>query len=322
LTALASGSAALLGTLGAGACSSFDASPTDGTDGGDPLADGTTTDGALDADAAAILPPVDAGPCNLAEKWGGPTYVADISSGADELGAWPVGNDVFFSRGDPYKIYRGRIVAGAFEKKPLVFGVASLTQKNPSFDDTGLWLAHETNPEGPQRIYLAKRTDSESTDFYAIDNPLRTGMGLSVVETAGHFGAGAVWFGSAPSATGDFDLYRAAFDATDGGVGQALPLAAVNKVGTNENYPVVTADGLRIYFASDRDKATMNTGYDVFTATRADKDAAFGAPVSVPELATAFDELPSWISPDGCQMLLLRTRDDGTHDVYRVAKPH
>jgi Tol biopolymer transport system component len=82
---------------------------------------------------------------------------------------------------------------------------------------------------------------------------------------------------------------------------------------SDEGDPVVTPDGLTIYFRSDR-AATVG-GYNVYVATRADVGDAFSDVQLVPNVNTDADEGPSWISPDDCR-LYLSSDVTGSNDIY------
>ena len=64
----------------------------------------------------------------------------------------------------------------------------------------------------------------------------------------------------------------------------------------NEDDPSMTADGLEIYFDSNRLGASAP---DIFVATRPDTASDFGAPVAVAALNTAGIETGPFVSPDG-----------------------
>lgn len=113
---------------------------------------------------------------------------------------------------------------------------------------------------------------------------------------------------------GSFDLYVAASDH-DGGF--AAPTALSVNGTADERYPVVSADGTTLYFASDTGR---KTGAALYMAIR-DANGDFGAPIALKELADLFEEKkgftagPVWISPDNCR-LYLQTTFDGTLDIF------
>jgi hypothetical protein len=101
--------------------------------------------------------------------------------------------------------------------------------------------------------------------------------------------------------------------AARAGVSFATPALAesLHEPGTISNLPVVSADGLWIYFASSRGGAGAQGELDVWGAHRESLDSPFAAPVAVPELNSPSSDRPSWISNDGCRMYLTSTRPGG-----------
>jgi hypothetical protein len=320
-TLLVSALASASGTaVCASACSSFEATPS--APDGSASDGGTTEDGPTGQlpDGSALdgsLPVGDAGPCDVTHSWSMPALVPEISTSSDEFGASVFGSDVYFSRADAgYGLYRGRYAGGSFVTTQLTYFIYDV--RSPAFDDSGLTLYFEGAATGVAKIYRATRANLEATMMNGA-SPIHASP-ASVKESSPSFGAGAVWYGSELT-DGDSDLFRAGVQA-DGGVELPGPLVGINIVGANEKFPVVTGDGRRLYFASDRDKGAKNTGYDVFTATRPSMGGAFTDVTPVAELNTAFDEYPTWVSADGCKMLLMRRTGPGAaqHDIYQSTK--
>ena len=71
---------------------------------------------------------------------------------------------------------------------------------------------------------------------------------------------------------------------------------------TNQESPILTADQLTIYFSAAR-VGTLGK-LDIWTASRANKDASFGAVQHLPELSSPADDYPTWLSDDGCRMII------------------
>ena len=82
---------------------------------------------------------------------------------------------------------------------------------------------------------------------------------------------------------------------------------------SDEGDPVVTPDGLTIYFRSNR--AAPLGGYNIYVATRVDVTDPFSDVQLVPNVNTDADEGPSWISPDDCR-LYLSSDVAGSNDIY------
>jgi hypothetical protein len=82
--------------------------------------------------------------------------------------------------------------------------------------------------------------------------------------------------------------------------------------------PVVAPDELTLYFGSARNTAPLTL--HVWKATRASKSAPFAAPTAVTEVNTAGNDVPAWISDDGCR-LYLHSDVGGSYDIYVASKP-
>jgi hypothetical protein len=81
----------------------------------------------------------------------------------------------------------------------------------------------------------------------------------------------------------------------------------------------ISNDGLTAYFGSSRTGSTNGTS-DVWTAHRDTRTASFANVTRVSELSTDGEELPSYISTDGCR-LYFGTNRTGGGDIYVATKP-
>ncbi|MCC6461448.1 MAG: PD40 domain-containing protein [Saprospiraceae bacterium] len=84
---------------------------------------------------------------------------------------------------------------------------------------------------------------------------------------------------------------------------QQRPLTALNTPEGDEFSPVVSADGLEIFFAA-RNRPGNLAGADVFYARRSDRNAEWPAPVLVPGLSGPGQQIPLSLTADGRQLLL------------------
>jgi hypothetical protein len=104
----------------------------------------------------------------------------------------------------------------------------------------------------------------------------------------------------------------------DGRFMQPSAVAAVNS-GAAERSPVLSADGLRLYFGSARAKAN---DFDIYVARRSERYGTFEEPSPVRELNTTSFELPDWISPDDCTLYFRTDRPlgPGGRDIWRARR--
>lgn len=107
-------------------------------------------------------------------------------------------------------------------------------------------------------------------------------------------------------------VYQAALAAGAYGPARLLGFDA------NERSPVLSRDERQIFFGSARAHPGGATGTLVYTATRLDVDGDFGPIDFVAELNEGADEMtPTWLSVDGCTMLLSgRLTGESQTDVF------
>jgi Tol biopolymer transport system component len=125
-----------------------------------------------------------------------------------------------------------------------------------------------------------------------------------------------LWFASVREDAGLAMLYH----APRAGAG----FGAAQRVSIDDNVheaaaPVISADGRTLYFQSNRADVGNFGMRDVYMATRENPSAPFGSIRNVRELNTAFDDFPSWISPDGCRIYISSSRD-GFFRIYVAEK--
>lgn len=121
----------------------------------------------------------------------------------------------------------------------------------------------------------------------------------------------------------NLDLYVAA-RRSDGSFDLAQPLTALN-TDSADGHPRLSRDGLTIYWSSNRPDGGAQGGTDIWTATRARLSDAFASPTRVPELSSPQNESVSWLSADGCSVLLQTDRPgtgvQGLQDIWQAVKP-
>jgi hypothetical protein len=96
------------------------------------------------------------------------------------------------------------------------------------------------------------------------------------------------------------------------GAPEQVALASVEE--KEDDFPVVSADQLEIFFASSRGGKGFKS---IWVADRKSADVPFGAPRLVTELDSDGDDRPTWISTDGCRLYLVSDRTAaGNFDIF------
>jgi Tol biopolymer transport system component len=116
-----------------------------------------------------------------------------------------------------------------------------------------------------------------------------------------------LFFTSDRAGSHGLDLYRSTWSATQGAFMAPTALGTLNSDGIDGG-PALSGDGLTLYFNSDRVGGTGRQ--DLYRATRPTRDAAFGAPVRVAELASPAYDTGAALSPDGAFLVFCRQADD------------
>jgi hypothetical protein len=116
---------------------------------------------------------------------------------------------------------------------------------------------------------------------------------------------------------GDWDIWvmrRASIDA-DWGLPENLG-SAINSP-KEDNWASISADGLTLYFISNRPGGFGN--FDIYTTTRTAKDADWGPAGNLgPEINSSAGDSSVWISPDGLELYFESWRSGGcgSGDIY------
>lgn len=154
------------------------------------------------------------------------------------------------------------------------------------------------------RIQVTSRTDRYSAFGVPADvSGVRDGLSDPTVFDGQPFVTqdnGYLYFYS--TRTGNGDIFRAPVLGPSS-VGVVEPLAELNTDAV-EVFATVSADGLTVYFGSNRLGGLG--GLDIWRASRASVVQPFGTPATVDELNTSGDDVPTWLSADECTLLLFR----------------
>ncbi len=112
---------------------------------------------------------------------------------------------------------------------------------------------------------------------------------------------------------GDYDLYVARRASVEEPFGEPVNVSELSSE-EFESSPAVSADGLTLWFGSDREGGVG--GNDVWVARRDSRDDAWGEPENVAELNTAADEIPRPLGAGGTTMPLGRREEGGRYFTY------
>ncbi|MBX3222086.1 MAG: hypothetical protein KF795_16330 [Labilithrix sp.] len=322
--------------LGVAACLGEDpetiaGGPAPGDDGGASLSDGaaaaddasSVTDGGGDGGDGGV-----AGPCNLAKPFGAPKKLTSLGGPSDTQTprlSWD-GQELYVSRevtvkGAPAAGIVRYVAADGGWDSPSALAVNDI-------GDGGLMHSSALSLTADDKSAFFERTDRFNLNR-GISKLTRTApagtwsspLGVTVTDPAGQPAAPTgPWINADGSrlyfAQANGTVYQAAFNGTGYGPAKALGF------GANDMNPVLSRDEKRIYFASSRPHPAPHSGVLVYTSTRASVEGDFAPPEFVAELNEGFNDLrPSWVSVDGCTLVLSgRTAMPGV-DVYVASKP-
>jgi Tol biopolymer transport system component len=246
--------------------------------------------------------------CDLAAPFVSITPLVSLnapSSSTDALSLSPDGSVAWFSTSRPgglgaFDIWTAVDDGGAGNfgaATPVAAVNSSNGDRTPRISADGLTLFFRSNRGGKGwDILVATR----ATTLATFSAPIAlANVNTDSTETDPFVVAGgdAIYFTSdRPGGVGATDIYFAVQTASGSfGSPQLVPGAVVDTAAA-EGAPVLSRDGLSLYFASDRG----TTGLDIYLARRTTTAEPFNSLVAVSELNDADDETPTEISPDGC----------------------
>lgn len=117
-----------------------------------------------------------------------------------------------------------------------------------------------------------------------------------------------LWFSSEPGVGQPRHFVRSVRDNL-GSYGVASGVSELTST-KSEAGIAFSADGLTIYFGSERDGGKGDV--DIYTARRQTLNAAFGPATPVAELNTGSAEYPGWLSADGCRLYFASDRSNNS----------
>lgn len=207
---------------------------------------------------------------------------------------------------------------GAFAGVALLEGVnTSSIEAGPSLTADGLTMFLQTNSSGSAfDIHVATRTSTASV--FSMPAPVAN------INTASNEGNprisddGLVLYFASDRA-GAFDIFKSTRVSISSSFNAPVAMGELNTNADNQA-PVLSKDGLEIFFASTR----VHSISDIFHATRTTSDEAFGTPMLVEELSGEVSyEYPSWVSSDRCELIFESDRGGGSGagDIWIAMRP-
>lgn len=238
---------------------------------------------------------------------------ADASLSPDELTLYLTQNSPAGDR-DLFAATRGTRADAFGPPAALASANSSSTDAAPCISRDGLTLLFHSNrvSGAGSRLYVATR-ESALASFAAaapiagVASPVMADNDLQpVLASDGQ----ELWFAS--NRKGSVDLYRA--PRSGGGFANPVEVSETSSQGSDQ-HATLSADGLTLYFASDRAFFGARGGFEIYRAQRAGANDPFSQPVLVDELNTTGNDNPRWLSSDNCR-LYLHSDVGGTFTIY------
>jgi hypothetical protein len=278
---------------------------------------GATSHG--NGDAAADVAGPDARTCHAGQPWSTPMPVTSLNNASandaqarftpDELTVY-LQSDRDSTDVNIWTAHRASLTAPFDAPVQAAFASGPTNDFDPTIAPDGLTFAM-----GRDSSDILVATRSSPTGAFSTPVPADTINSATDAEAQPYLTASSIWFISTRDGTSD--LFRAPFSA--GAFGDPAAIAELNTADV-EWLPTPASDELEIFFASDRADPASKGGYEIWTATRTTATAVFSAPVLVPELDSAADDVPSWISADGCRLYISSTRAGASYDIYMATR--
>ncbi|MBX3198923.1 MAG: PD40 domain-containing protein [Labilithrix sp.] len=232
---------------------------------------------------------------------------SDLTVGNLAARLTPDSLQVFFSRGltsEDYRIFRARRASRdlPFEPPTEVEGLdhsAGAVDSYPFLlsDGAAMYFHRARSPGGDRDIFVATATGAGFTAA----TPVSGASSASVNERSPYVARdGTVWFVIHTNEVGASKRIVSASRARADSFEPSAEVDLHTPDGGSDDAPVISSDGLTLYFSSTRG-ATNNTS-DIWVARRAAESAPWKTPEPMTSLNTASVDAPSWLSPDGCEL--------------------
>jgi Tol biopolymer transport system component len=272
-----------------------------------------SADGGMETSADAL----ETTGCDLSAPFGSITPLASFnapSSGTDSLSLSPDGSVAWFSTDRPGGLGAFDIWTAVKDAGTGAFGAAtpvavvngSTGDRTPRIGADGLTLLFRSNRGGKGWDILVSTRATTLATFSAPVQLANIDTDSNELDPFVVPNGSTIYFSSNRSGgVGGNDIYYAVQTASGSfGSPQLVPGAVVNTAAA-EGAPVLSRDGLFLYFASDRG----TTGLDIYVARRATIADPFNSLAALSELNDVSDETPTELSADGCVLYFDSNRD-------------
>lgn len=272
-------------------------------------------------------PPPDAAPaaprCDPALPFGAPELLSHLSSPQAEIGVELVddrlGGFFWSNRLGPDRIYettreRPGDALGAPVLRTELAAPGGESDRDPCPSGDGLSVVFASlrsgGGGGDWDLWMSERASRNS--LFAAPQPL-----TSVNAGGSDWGPYLTSSGLALYYIDGADLAVVRRGSLDKPFGSRQTLTSLNTI-SGEYEPTVTPDELSIFFASGR---PGQGGLDIWYSQRRTTAELFPEPQGLTELNTAGDDIPSWISPDLCELHFTRSNGGNGWDLYVARRP-
>ena len=272
---------------------------------------------------------MDSRPCDLMAPFGDLRPVDGVVSAVDEGNPTLSPDELtmhFFSNRQSPGTADLDVYVATRSSRDAAFGapgpVASVNtlgdERGGSVSADGRALFFHSSRTGEYDLYVATRPNT-AAPFGA---PASLGAGVNTAmeyEQQPFIAADSetLYFDRTPSG-GTTAIYRASSSPT--GFTNPVELTELSAAGSSSMRPIVSADGLTMFFSSDRPGGAGSL--DIWTATRSSPSTPFGSVTNVTELNTSEFAFPDWISPDGCRIYFTSRRTGGMDwDIWVADRP-
>jgi Tol biopolymer transport system component len=287
-------------------------------------------DAVADSSAPPDAPLPDAAPaprCDPAKPFGAPALILGINSNVRDQGAELIDDltIIFGSERSPgtglYMATRSTPTSPFGTPAPITAINATGGATGPTLTADGLTMYYAlTTAADPGDIYVTHR-NSRADAFVA--GTRVTGVNSTGTELDPFISAdGSTLYFDSTQATGAALHLYVALRQPSGSFATPQALTAFNTSAV-DGHPVLSPDGLTLYWSSTRTDDGPKGGTDIWSARRTSTAGEFAGLAPVAELNSPMNESMSWVSPDSCMVLLQSDRPDGVglQDIYQAIRP-